>query len=402
MAKRTKTKYTSIYYNEDTQLYDVKYNYKEYDTTTGRNKYKAKWVYSVPTLAEARKTLADLQVRGIKREDKDVTLAGMYEIWENQHIAVSGGSPVTVNNTQCYLRMLSQFISLDTKLKDITEDTYIDLCAKLRRHGYSDETLHNLNATFRKLINLAYKKKLIRENILDFADNMRTKQKDSDSYRLITRDEFKMLDVYFKTNRYMKLGIDVYKQYRVIINLLYYSGCRIGELLALTYNDFEKFSYYKADDEPIRLVPSSTDTERSHLIGLRMHITKAYVSDIKLTKCPKNLKKRAIPLPADAERLVARYIEQHRVDGGDMSERMFQLEHGAVAYMLKSACEKLDIDQINCHAFRHTYISNLFKQNVPLPVIEKVSGDTQETLLKRYSHMWEQDEVLVLRALQKI
>lgn len=56
----------------------------------------------------------------------------------------------------------------------------------------------------------------------------------------------------------------------------------------------------------------------------------------------------------------------------------------------------------DCHEFRHTFISNLIKEGVPLPVIEKVSGDTQETILKRYSHMFESDEVMVLIALENV
>jgi len=39
---------------------------------------------------------------------------------------------------------------------------------------------------------------------------------------------------------------------------------------------------------------------------------------------------------------------------------------------------------------------------LPEPVIEQVSGDTQETILKRYSHMLKGDEGLVLEALRKI
>ena len=40
-VKRSKTKYTSIYFNENTKKYDVKYNFKEYDVKTGKNKYRA-------------------------------------------------------------------------------------------------------------------------------------------------------------------------------------------------------------------------------------------------------------------------------------------------------------------------------------------------------------------------
>ena len=39
---RTKTKYKSIYYNNTTKKYDVKYNYKEYSIETGKNVYKSK------------------------------------------------------------------------------------------------------------------------------------------------------------------------------------------------------------------------------------------------------------------------------------------------------------------------------------------------------------------------
>ena len=45
---------------------------------------------------------------------------------------------------------------------------------------------------------------------------------------------------------------------------------------------------------------------------------------------------------------------------------------------------------------------NFLKNNVPLPVIEKVSGDTQQTILERYSHMFESDEVMVLLTMQSL
>ena len=42
------------------------------------------------------------------------------------------------------------------------------------------------------------------------------------------------------------------------------------------------------------------------------------------------------------------------------------------------------------------------RKGVPLPVIEKVSGDTQKTIFDRYSHMFEDDEMLVIRALETL
>ena len=41
-VKRTTTKHKNIYYNESTRMYDVKYNYTEYDVATQKNRYKSK------------------------------------------------------------------------------------------------------------------------------------------------------------------------------------------------------------------------------------------------------------------------------------------------------------------------------------------------------------------------
>ena len=399
-VKRTKTKYTGIYFNENTKKYDVKYNYKVYNPVKQKNDYKAKWVYNLLTITEARVELAKLQTVGIKAEDKDITLSGAFELWK---IKAKGQdfSPVTIDNTEQHMAMIYQFLPEETKLKDITEEVYYKFCSDIREHGYADETLRSINATFRKLINLCYKKKLIKENVLDYADNMRTKQKED--YRVISKEEFDEIDKYFQNNSFWRLGVNNYPKYRLLFNLLYFCGLRIGECIALTYNDFEEFSYYKKGEEkPLRIAPSTKSTSDKHLQGMRVKITKAYVSDIKLTKDPKNFKKRTIPLSPYPERLFMRIRGTHLQNGGSLDDRIFPWTHGACDSALKKACNALDLPAYSCHEFRHTFISNLIRKGVPLPIIEKVSGDTQETILKRYSHMFETDEVMILTALQDL
>jgi integrase len=400
--KRTKTKHTCIYFNENTKKYDIKYNYKEYNPLKQKNDYKQKWVCGIATLTEAKAELANLQAGGVKPQDKDITLQGAFELWKIK-MQANNSSPVTIKDTQQHLKMISQFIPLETRIKDITEDTYMKFCSDIREYGYSEETLFSLNATFRKLINLAYKKRLVLENVLSYSDNMKTKKKED--YRLIELEEFKKLSGYFQHNNYVRNGMDIYSKYRFLINLLYYTGIRIGECLALTYNDFEEFSYYKDDDpeKPIyRLGPSTSDTELSHLQGTRVKITKSYVSDLKITKDPKNLKTRKVPLPSSVERLAMIAISNQKLINGSLDDKIFNFGYYTVNSVIKNACKKVDIPPCSCHDFRHTYISNLVKQNVPLSVIEKVSGDNQATILRRYSHMFEQDEVIVLRVMNNL
>ena len=398
--KRTKTKYTGVYFNETTKKYDVKYNYKVYNPTTQKNDYKAKWSYNLATITEARAELARLQTEGVKAEDKDITLSGAFDLWK---IKAKGQnySQVTLNNTEQHMNMIYQFLPAETKIKDITEEVYYKFCSDVRSHNYADETIRSINATFRKLINLCYKKKLVKENILDYADNIKTRSKED--YRVISKEEFDELDNYLKNNSFYRLGVNCYPKYRLLVNILYYTGVRIGECLALTYNDLEEFDYYKKTDEKsVVIAPSSQLSEEKHLRGWRLIVNKAYVSDIKITKDPKNFKHRKIPLSPAPTRLFMRIKQEHIMNGGNLDERIFSQTHGAVNMMIGNVCKKLKLPEYNCHEFRHTFISNLISKGVPLPVIEKASGDTQETILKRYSHMFESDEVMILSAMQDL
>ncbi len=396
---RTKTKYKSIYYNNTTKKYDVKYNYKEYDIKTGKNRYRAKWSYNLNTLTEARAELARLQTSGVKTDDKDITLSGAYELWEIKAIG-QNFSPITIKNTSNFMTMIYQFLPASTKLKDIDEDVYYKFCANIRSQGYSEETLFSLNTTFRKVINHAFKKRLITNNFLLYTDNMKTKRKED--YRVISKEEFDLIDNYFKDNKCIRKNQNSYKKYRFMYNLLYYTGLRIGEALALTYNDFEEFSYYKKSDEPLRISPTSESVNNKHLQGTRVIINKSYVSREKLLKDTKNYKKRTIPLSPSTERLYMRLKEEHKNNGGSLEDKIFSYDYSTYNSTIKKACEKLELEPCSCHSFRHTFISNLIKKNIPLTVIEKVSGDNQNTILKRYSHMFESDEVMILTALQDL
>lgn len=396
---RTKTKYKSIYYNNTTKKYDVKYNYKEYDIKSGKNRYRAKWSYNLNTLTEARAELARLQTAGVKVNDKDITLKGAYDLWEIKAIG-QNFSPITIKNTSNFMTMIYQFLPASTKLKDIDEDVYYKFCANIRSQGYSEETLFSLNTTFRKVINHAFKKRLITNNFLLYTDNMKTKRKED--YRVITKEEYDLIDNYFKDNKCIRKNQNSYKKYRFMYNLLFFTGIRIGEALALTYNDFEEFSYYKKSDEPLRISPTSESVNNKHLQGTRVIINKSYVSREKLLKDTKNYKKRTIPLSPSTERLYMRLKEEHKNNGGSLEDKIFSYDYSTYNSTIKKACEKLELEPCSCHDFRHTFISNLIKKNIPLTVIEKVSGDNQNTILQRYSHMFESDEVMILTALQDL
>ena len=195
--------------------------------------------------------------------------------------------------------------------------------------------------------------------------------------RILTHEEWMKLDNFFDEAKFVRLGVDRYPKFRFMFNILYYTGIRIGECLALTYQDFEEFQ------------------------GMRLRITKSMLVDGTI-KEPKNFKKRTIPLNEVVKRLYMTDRDAHLERGGRLNDRVFDYGYGNCLMLITKACRETGIERCSLHDFRHTYISNLIRKNVPLPVIEKVSGDIQETIFKRYSHMFEGDEKIVLKALGEL
>lgn len=380
-VKRNRTKYPNIYFNEHTGKYDVKYNFKEYDPIRQKNIYRARWVYNCATMAEARAALASLQVGGIRTASADMTLQGALELWRVK-AAAQNYSRTTVHNTEAHLAVISKYLSLETKLKNINEEVYYQLFDRLRRE-YSEETIHTLNATFRKLIHLSYKKGYLSDNFLHKSDNIRTRQKDD--FRILTYAEFARIDGYLGSRQSNHRGYNAFPKLQFFYNVLYYTGIRLGECLALTWADFQDLPAPEEAAAPRR--------------GMRLNVNKSILRTGEV-KEPKNLKKRTIPLPPALETLYRREYGKYLAGGGSGGDRIFTYAPPYCLTRIKDTCKTLGIAPCNCHAFRHTYISNLIRNSVPLSVIEKVSGDTQETIFKRYSHMFINDEWLVLKALE--
>jgi len=407
-VKRTTTKYKSIYFNENTKKYDIKYNFKEYDPLTQKNKYRAKWIYNLQTLSEAKTELAKLQSGQAVVEDKDITLAGIYNVWKLEAKA-NGFSVITERNTEQQMNMIYQFIPADTKLKNITGDIYTYLISKCRDKKYSEETLHNINACFRKMMNLAWTKEYISENPLKKVQNKKFKVKkplEESSPHLITKTEFKALDDYFNNNSFVRLGYDRYIGYRLMINFLYCTGMRIGELLALQFKDIEPV-VYKNGSKVEEIIVDEYDPKG--FAGFQVQVNKVYLGNGAIDRYPKrirnetkNKKNRIIPLSTSTSLLYADYQVDCYQRGGKATDRVFPWTQGNALYMVTKACKRVEIKHHNLHDFRHTFISNLLDSGLSLAQVELFSGDEQGTILRRYSHANSQSKIDLVNVLDSL
>lgn len=399
--KRSKTKHTNIYLNNDTNKYDVKINYKVYNSLTQKNEYKSKWIYGIKSISLAKEALAEAHQKlkkGDIIEDRDITLKGIYELWKIEAKA-KNFSPKSLENTYNQYAVIKKFMGEDYFLKNVTENDYLLFISKLRETGYSEQTIYSVNAAFRKFINLAFRKELLKVNPLDrFASIPINKKKLARDKHIVTYDEFKILDNHYKNSRFIRLGVDNNPKKRLILNILYFTGVRIGEAIALTYNDFEHISHLKGMEFEL----SEDDDLEITAEALMLNVDKDYLSNYKLVKDTKTKKSRKVTLDYDASELFFKIRLQHLEQEGDMSERVFPFSAANFSKSLEKACIKNNLPHITCHDFRHTFISNLINENVPLPVIEAVSGDTQQTIVDTYSHMINQDSQVILEAMKRV
>lgn len=152
---------------------------------------------------------------------------------------------------------------------------------------------------------------------------------------------------------------------KVIFNLLYWTGVRSGELLALTLNDFD------FDENTISITKTYTRLDGQDIINE--------------PKTPKS--KRTIAVPRSIMKLVQDYSEQ--LPEYEPGERLFPYTKFYLAHEMQRGCRKSDVQRIRIHDIRHSHASLLIELGYsPLLIAERLGHENIETTLQTYSHLY--------------
>ena len=175
-------------------------------------------------------------------------------------------------------------------------------------------------------------------------------------------------------NRFMKYIKD--PKFHLIYDMLYWTGLRVGELLALTPEDIDFTAqtirvnktyrrYHRAD------IISPPKTEKSNRV---VYIHKALNDEL------------------------AQYLALHPQVAAD--ERVFQVCFDSVRDRLERAARKAGVKRIKIHDLRHSHASLLINMNVtPLMVSERLGHEKVETTLNIYSHLYPGMQKKLVKAL---
>ena len=153
--------------------------------------------------------------------------------------------------------------------------------------------------------------------------------------------------------------------------LLYWTGIRCGELLALTPSDF--------------MLESS-----------RLRINKSYqslhgVDTVTDPKTPKSV--RTIVMPAFLRDEMADFIEMR--DDVAPDERLFAVTKHFLAHEMERGCKASGVKRIRIHDIRHSHVSLLIEMGFSALAIAERMGHEAVDITYRYAHLFptKQDEM---------
>jgi integrase len=223
----------------------------------------------------------------------------------------------------------------------------------LIKKGYAPTYLKSINNQLAALFNYAVRYYDLQNNPCRKAGSIGKSK--AEEMEFWTKQEFKE----FLTS------MDKKPEARMAFLILYWTGMRIGELLALTYEDidFEK-----------RTITINKSFQR--IKGKDM---------ITPPKTPKSNRKVTIPA------FLVKELEEYcgMLYGITANERMFRFTKSFMEHEMVRGIQKTGLKRIRVHDLRHSHASLLVEMGFqPLAIAERLGHEKIETTLNTYSHLY--------------
>ncbi len=184
-----------------------------------------------------------------------------------------------------------------------------------------------------------------------------------------TPEEYKIFSGHIQDN------IELYTAFEI----LFYTGMRKGELLALTLNDID-----------------------FNQKTIRINKTLAYVDGIYVNQPPKTQKSdRTIDVPEFLLEEIRTYIS--RLYKPDPEHRLFNRSRVWLGEAITHVCSRIDLKPIRVHDIRHSHASMLIDLGAnPLMIAERLGHEDVKMTMNTYSHLFQSHQKEIIEKLEKI
>lgn len=263
--------------------------------------------------------------------------------------------PTSVVSTKRHFMRLLPHIQ-DLELKAVTPRVIRNLQFKLIDGKFSPTTIRVTMTALSTMLNYAVKYYNLPSNPCHTAGSVQKYVKPE--MNIWTEEEFKRF-------------LDTRKpRHRVLFSVLFYTGMRVGELLALTWADID---------------------------GNVLHITKTYDSTRRCFAPPKTASSvRDIPIPPFLVNMLATRPYDYL-----SSDRVFPVGVSSVEQALRTGARRAGLQPIRVHDLRHSHASMLISLKVPIPSISRRLGHSNPNVtMAVYAHSYDEDEKSIANILE--
>ena len=242
------------------------------------------------------------------------------------------------------------------KKKNMNEIKASDIRAwqnALMKKGYSETYLKTVNNQLSAIFNYAVRYYDLKDNPCRKAGSIGKSHAGEKEFW--TKQEFKQFLVTVENKPETKMAFLI----------LYWTGMRIGELLALTYNDI--------------------DLEKRTIFVNKSYQRIEGRDMITPPKTPKS--KRIITIPPFLTEELKEYISH--LYGIMADERMFRFTKSYMEHEIIRGIKASGVKRIRLHDIRHSHASLLVEMGfTPLAIAERLGHEKIETTLNTYSHLY--------------
>jgi integrase len=153
--------------------------------------------------------------------------------------------------------------------------------------------------------------------------------------------------------------------YKLIFEILFWTGCRCGELLGIFLEDLDF---------------------RNNTININKTFYRRNKQDY-LTSPKTESSNRKVTVPEFLMKELKVYTDS--IYGIKQKDRIFEITDRAIQKKLKSKIEALGLIPIRIHDIRHSSIAFLIEKNVqPLAIAQRVGHDSVNTTMNIYGHLY--------------
>lgn len=283
-----------------------------------------------------------------------------YQNWLNEWLECYEKPTVKTRTYEKYKKLIQNHICHTLggyELHELTTDVLQRFIGTLSENGYAPNTINGILSVIKLSLRKAV---LLGGTEKQFADNVQCPKMREKNIECFSEEEQQKIEKYIFGNKKIKLSG---------IILCLYSGLRIGELLALTWDDIDLKKGY------LSVTRTCRDSWKNG-------------SYIKITDTPKTqCSQRIIPLPGQLLPYLKTIKKSDRGNYFVCGRSKYGAQVRSYQKTFERLLRKLKIPHRGFHSLRHTFATRALESGMDVKTLSEILGHKNPTVtLSRYAH----------------